>query len=39
VLDLAPGANDVSRLAPGVYYIVPGPNSERGQKIVKTGRE
>ncbi len=38
-LDLRPGANDVSRLAPGVYYIVTGPNSGRAQKIIKTGRE
>jgi hypothetical protein len=39
VLDLAPGANDVSGLAPGVYYVVPGPNSGGAQKIIKTGKD
>jgi len=39
VLDLAPGANDVSRLAPGVYYVMPGPTSGRSQKIIKTGKD
>ena len=39
VLGLAPGANDVSRLAPGVYYIMSGPNSGCAQKIIKAGRE
>jgi hypothetical protein len=39
VMVLRSGPNDVSGLAPGVYYIASGPNSGRTQKIVKTGRE
>lgn len=39
VLDLAPGANDVSRLSPGVYYVEPGPQGGRVQKIVKFGKD
>jgi hypothetical protein len=29
VLDLQPGPNDVSRLAPGVYFLSPGSRSRR----------
>jgi len=39
VMELQPGANDVRHLAPGVYYIVPGPNSGHTQKIIKTGKD
>jgi hypothetical protein len=39
VLDLTPGANDVSGLAPGVYYVVPGPNSGDARKIIKAGKD
>ncbi len=39
LLDLKPGANDVSRLAPGVYYIMSGPSSGRARKIIKTGKD
>jgi hypothetical protein len=39
VMDLVPGANDVSRLAPGVYFIAAGPDLGRAQKIVRTGKD
>ncbi|MBN2464098.1 T9SS type A sorting domain-containing protein, partial [candidate division WOR-3 bacterium] len=39
LLDLKPGANDVSRLAPGVYYVVPGSDSVRSQKIIIAGKD
>lgn len=38
VLSLRPGPNDVSRLAPGVYFVVHGPNG-RTRKLVKAGRD
>jgi len=39
VMDLAPGANDVSRLAPGVYFVRAasrGPAAVGCQKVVLT---
>jgi len=38
-MTLEAGANDVRSLAPGVYYVVPGPNGGRNGKIVKAGKE
>ncbi len=38
VLDLHPGANDVSRLAPGVYFVLSGPSLVTGQPSVLSGK-
>jgi hypothetical protein len=34
VLDLKPGANDVSRLAPGVYFVCPASSVRRDASSV-----
>jgi hypothetical protein len=36
VIDLAPGANDVSRLAPGVYFVCSGPSAVSHQPSAVT---
>ena len=35
VLDLAPGPNDVSRLAPGVYFVCPASGVKRDASSVR----
>jgi hypothetical protein len=37
VLDLTPGANDVSRLSPGVYFLR-GPETEEGRPVTAVRR-
>ncbi len=39
VLDLVSGANDVSRLAPGVYFIASVPDGGSARKIVRTRKD
>jgi hypothetical protein len=35
VLDLRPGENDVSRLAPGVYFVVQKPQAVRRVTLIR----
>jgi len=42
VLDLRPGANDISRLSPGVYFVRSEPSAVgryegRGDEVVRRG--
>jgi hypothetical protein len=35
VMDLKPGENDIRHLAPGVYFVIPSPQSSpaRGEEV------